>query len=333
MTEPLLEVKGLAKQFRVRSTTGAWRDLMAVDDVSFSVRPGEVVAIVGESGSGKSTTGLAALRLIEPTSGSVTFEGTDFLALSPRALRAARGSIQAIFQDPRGQLDPRVKIAETVAEPIRAQGVTDRQRIRTRVGEVLELVGLPTEFARRYPSQLSGGQRQRVGIARALAPEPKLILCDEAVSALDVSVQTQVLNVLRRLRADLGVSYMFISHGMAAVRYLADTVVVMYSGREVETSPAEEFFAGPAHPYSAALLSAVPSVDPGSGRERIVLRGEMPSPFVQRPGCVFADRCSQAQEVCRVNTPPRVTIGPGRTVSCFFPLQGAGGPTPVGHDS
>jgi oligopeptide/dipeptide ABC transporter ATP-binding protein len=322
MTESLLEVKRLAKHFRVRSTTGTWRHLRAVDDVSFSVRPGEVVAIVGESGSGKSTTGLAALRLIEPTSGSVRFEGSDFLALSPRGLRAARGRIQAVFQDPRGQLDPRVRIAETVGEPLRAQGVTDRRRIRTRVGEVLELVGLPPEFARRYPGQLSGGQRQRVGIARALAPEPKLILCDEAVSALDVSVQTQVLNVLRRLRTDLGVSYVFISHGLAAVRYLADTVVVMYCGREVETSPAGDFFSGPAHPYSAALLSAVPSVDPESFRERIVLRGEMPSPFDQPQGCVFADRCFQAQDVCRIERPPRATIGPGRTVECYFPLQG-----------
>ncbi len=322
MTEPLLEVTDLTKQFRVRSTTGAWRQLRAVDHVSLSVAPGEVVALVGESGSGKSTTGLAALRLIEPTSGSVRFDGADLLRLSARDLRRARGALQAVFQDPRGQLDPRMRIAETVAEPLRAQGITDRRRINDRVAQVLELVGLPHEFADRYPPQLSGGQRQRVGIARALAPAPKLILCDEAVSALDVSVQTQVLNVLRRLRADLGVSYLFISHGMAAVRYLADRVVVMYCGRDVETAPAADFFAAPAHPYSAALLSAVPSVDPASGRTRIVLQGEVPSPFADRLGCVFAGRCPKVQAICRVEAPPRVTVGLGRTVECHFPLTG-----------
>jgi len=317
---PLLSVEHLAREFSVADGGfGRRRTLRAVDDVSFEVDRGETVALVGESGCGKSTTGLAMLRLIEPTAGSVRFQGQDLRALSHRELRRRRADLQAVFQDPRGQLDPRLRLRDIIAEPLRAQHRPAAAR-NARVRELLDLVGLPDSFAERYPHELSGGQRQRVGIARALATEPSLIMCDEAVAALDVSVQTQVLNLLNRLQADLGVAIVFISHGMAAVRYVADRVVVMYLGRDVETAPAEEFFAAPAHPYSQALLSAVPEVDPATRRERIVLAGDVPSPFDERVGCVFASRCPQVQDICLVERPPRIAVGAGRTVDCHFPL-------------
>lgn len=308
----LLQVRDLSRVFRVGS-----RHIRAVDRVSFDVGHSETVALVGESGCGKSTTGLAALRLIEPTSGQITFDSTDLLALNRSRLRQMRAHMQIVLQDPRAQLNPRMRVADIVAEPLRAHGIGDR---RDRVREVLELVGLSAEFAERLPHQLSGGQRQRVGIARALSISPKLVVCDEAVSALDVSVQTQVLNLLRDLQDRLGVSYLFISHGMAAVRYVADRVVVMYLGQDVESAPASEFFAGPAHPYSAALLSAVPSPTVKNRRERIVLQGDVPSPFDPPSGCVFHTRCPFAQPICAEQAPPPTELSPGRRVSCHFPL-------------
>lgn len=320
MTEPLLQIQSLSRSFAVRGPGLRNLTLRAVDDVSFEVAPAKTVALVGESGCGKSTTGKAALRLIEPTSGSVHFDGVDLLTLSRRDLRRTRARMQAVFQDPRGQLDPRMLVGDSIAEGLRAHGIGDRPSRRRRVQAVLDLVGLPSQFAQRYPRELSGGQRQRVGIARAIAPEPKLILLDESVSALDVSIQTQVLNLLQSLREQLGLSYLFISHGLAAVRYVADTVVVMYLGRSVETAPAAEFFAAPAHPYSAALLSAVPRVHAPNTRQQIVLRGDVPSPFDRRVGCVFAARCPQVQQVCLIERPPAVPIGPGRSVECHFPL-------------
>jgi oligopeptide/dipeptide ABC transporter ATP-binding protein len=323
MTAPLLQIQSLSRTFIVRGPGLRNLTLRAVDDVSFEVAPAKTVALVGESGCGKSTTGKAALRLIEPTSGSVHFDGIDLLTLGRRDLRRIRARMQAVFQDPRGQLDPRMLVGDSIAEGLRAHGIGDRSSRRRRVQAVLDLVGLPSQFAQRYPRELSGGQRQRVGIARAIAPEPKLILLDESVSALDVSIQTQVLNLLQSLREQLGLSYLFISHGLAAVRYVADTVVVMYLGRSVETAPAAEFFAAPAHPYSAALLSAVPRVHASTTREQIVLRGDVPSPFDGRVGCVFAARCPLVQQVCRVERPPAVPIGPGRSVECHFPLVAA----------
>lgn len=329
MTEPLLQIQSLSRTFVVRGPGLRNLTLRAVDDVSFEVAPAKTVALVGESGCGKSTTGKAALRLIEPTSGSVHFDGIDLLTLGRQDLRRTRARMQAVFQDPRSQLDPRMLVGDSIAEGLRAHGIGDRRSRRRRVQAVLDLVGLPSQFAQRYPRELSGGQRQRVGIARAIAPEPKLILLDESVSALDVSIQTQVLNLLQSLREQLGLSYLFISHGLAAVRYVADTIVVMYLGRSVETAPAAEFFAAPAHPYSAALLSAVPRVHAPNTREQIVLRGDVPSPFDRRAGCVFAARCPQVQQVCLVERPPAVPTGPGRSVECHFPLVRPNRPSPT----
>ena len=318
----LLRVRDLSRTFRVRAGLrgGGTRQVRAVDRVSFDLGRQETVALVGESGCGKTTTGLAALRLIEPTGGRITFDSTDLMALDHGELRAMRAKMQIVLQDPRGQLDPRMRVADIVAEPLRAHRLGDRAERRERVREVLDLVGLGDRFLDRLPHQLSGGQRQRVSIARALSPRPKLVVCDEAVSALDVSVQTQVLNLLRELQAGLGVSYLFIAHGMAAVRYVADRVVVMYLGRSVESAPAEEFFAAPAHPYSAALLSAVPSPTVPAERERIVLAGDPPSPFDPPGGCVFHTRCPRAQPRCAVEEPVATDLGPGRQVACHFPL-------------
>ena len=318
----LLEVRDLSRTFKVRSgfRQGGTREVRAVDRVSFDIGRQETVALVGESGCGKTTTGLATLRLIEPTAGRITFDSTDLMALGRGELREMRAQMQMVLQDPRGQLDPRMRVADIVAEPLRAHGIGDRAARRERVRETLDLVGLGDRFLDRFPHQLSGGQRQRVGIARALSPRPKLVVCDEAVSALDVSVQTQVLNLLRELQSTLGVSYLFISHGMAAVRYVADRVVVMYLGRSVESAPAEQFFAAPAHPYSDALLSAVPSPTVPAKRERIVLAGDVPSPFDPPKGCVFHTRCPKAQPRCSIEEPLPVEITPGRQVACHYPL-------------
>jgi len=318
----LLEVRDLSRTFRVRTglRRGGNRQIRAVDRVSFDVGREETVALVGESGCGKTTTGLAALRLIEPTAGRITFDATDLRALGREQLRRMRAQMQIVLQDPRGQLDPRMRVADIVAEPLRAHGLGSRTERRERVREVLDLVGLGDQFLDRLPHQLSGGQRQRIGIARAMASRPKLIVCDEAVSALDVSVQTQVLNLLRELQQNLGVSYLFVSHGMAAVRYVADRVVVMYLGRAVESAPVDELFTTPAHPYTAALLSAVPSPTVPQQRQRIVLAGEVPSPFDPPRGCVFHTRCPHAQPRCAEEEPIPVESTPVRTVACHYPL-------------
>lgn len=319
---PLLEVANLKRTFSVASGSrfGGRQKINAIEDVSYHVDPHETVALVGESGCGKSTTGLATLRLIEPTAGTVRFEDTDFLALSGKALRAARADTQIVLQNPRSQLNPRMAIKNSIAEPLRAHHSGSRAEIKTRVLECLELVGLSRSFADRFPHQISGGQRQRVSIARAISTNPKLIVLDEAVSALDISVQTQVLNLLLDLQQRLGVSYLFISHSMATVKYLADRVVVMYLGRDVESAPAADFFESPAHPYSNALLSAVPSPRVGEKRERIILSGDVPSPFNVPSGCVFRTRCPRAQPICSTVVPERRQIAPGRTVACHFPL-------------
>lgn len=317
----LLEVRDLSRTFRVRAAPGGKRrQVHAVDAVSFDINPQQTLALVGESGCGKTTAGLAALRLIEPTSGAITFDTTDLRALDAGQLRRARSDLQIVLQDPRAQLDPRMCVADIVAEPLHAHRVGDRADRTDRVHEVLDLVGLGSAYLERRPGQLSGGQCQRVALARALAPAPKLVVCDEAVSALDASVQTQVLNLLFDIQERTGVSYLFISHNMAAVRYVAHRIVVMYLGRDVESAPSEEFFAAPAHPYSAALLSAVPRATTEPTRERITLTGEVPSPFSPPSGCVFRTRCPRAQAICTQATPPRTEIGQGRSVSCHFPL-------------
>jgi len=316
---PLLEVEGLTKHFPIRR--GLFRRLVgnvqAVTDVSFNVGAGETLAIVGESGCGKSTTGRTLLRLIEPTSGAVRLEGTDLLTLSRGELREMRRKMQIIFQDPYGSLNPRMTVREVLAEPLLLHGVATPATLRTKVAEVLELCGLSSFHAERYPHEFSGGQRQRVGIARALATRPRLIVCDEPVSALDVSVQAQIVNLLQDLQRELGVAYVFISHDLAVVRHIATRVAVMYLGRIVEEAPAAELFAAPLHPYTRSLIAAAPRPDPTAGRVRASVEGDAPSALAPPPGCAFHPRCPLAIDRCRVDLPRLREIG-GTRVACHL---------------
>ncbi|MBX6322988.1 MAG: dipeptide ABC transporter ATP-binding protein [Rhodospirillaceae bacterium] len=306
---PLLEARGLTKHFPARDRRGV---VHAVEDVSFVLRRGETLGIVGESGCGKSTLARLVLRLIEPTAGTVRFDGVDLRRLSASALRARRREMQLIFQDPYAALDPRFTIGASIAEPLAIHRIGTPQSRRAKVNELLGLVGLEPEAAGRYPHEFSGGQRQRIVIARAIALEPKLVIADEPVSALDVSIQSQILNLLADLKQRLGLSYIFISHDLAVVEHISDRVAVMYLGRIVETGPVERLFARPAHPYTQALLSAVPQPDPDRRRERIVLGGDVPSPENPPPGCPFHPRCPQAMERCRREPPPsRILEGAG----------------------
>jgi oligopeptide/dipeptide ABC transporter ATP-binding protein len=292
----------------------------AVDRVDLEVRRGECLAIVGESGSGKTTLGRCLIRLIEPTSGRVLFDGEDLLALRPGELRRRRRRFQMIFQDPYGSLDRRQKVGSIVAEPLEIHTGLGAGERRRRVDELLAAVGLDPLLAGRYPHELSGGQRQRVGIARAIAAEPDLLVADEPVSALDVSIRGQVLELLADLRRRLGLTVLLISHDMAAVERLADRVAVMYLGRVVELAPADELFRRPLHPYAVSLLSAVPVPAPGRRRERIVLKGEPPSPLAPPSGCPFHPRCPIARPRCAAETPPLAGFREeGREVACFYP--------------
>jgi oligopeptide transport system ATP-binding protein len=297
MTEPLLRVDELTKQYRVR--VGGRRSLLhAVDGVSFAIWPGETVALVGESGSGKTTTALCVLRLEEPTGGRVLFEGEDLTARSASELRRLRRRIQIVFQDPTESLNPRRSVGDTLREPIETHRLAEGAAARGRVGELLELVGLQPDHARRYPHQLSGGQRQRVCIARALATDPSLVVLDEPTSALDVSVQAQILNLLRELQREIDLTYLFITHDLGVVRHLADRVLVMYAGQIVEAAPTAELFERPLHPYTRALLDAVPVDSPVERRARAVLPGEPYSALDPAPGCRFAGRCPWAAAEC-----------------------------------
>jgi peptide/nickel transport system ATP-binding protein/oligopeptide transport system ATP-binding protein len=319
MSVPLLEAQGLVRHFVVqRSVFGTpTATVKAVDGVSFSVAAGETLALVGESGSGKSTIGRLVLRLIEPTAGAVRFEGRNVLALDERELRGFRRRAQLVFQDPYASLNPRMTIAAILAEPLALHDVVPPARRRERVYELLEMVGLEARFARRYPHEFSGGQRQRVAIARALAVEPKLIVCDEPVSALDVSVRSQVLNLLRDLQRQLGLAYIFISHDLAVVKHIADRVAVMYLGRIVEDAAAEELFRGPRHPYSRALLSAIPVPRPRARRERQILQGDVPSAIDPPAGCHLHLRCAHAVERCRIERPLLTPeAGGGHATAC-----------------
>lgn len=316
----LLEVENLTKSFSAgRDWLGRrtkW--LNAVKGVSFTLERGECLAVVGESGAGKSTVGRMVLRLIEPDSGSVTFDGIDVLATKPKQLRALRQRMQMIFQDPYSSLDPRMTIRDAVAEPLLVHTDKDRATREKEAVELLDKVGIGSRYLERYPAELSGGQLQRVAIARALTMKPSLIVCDEPVAALDVSVRAQVLNVLNDLRTRLGLSMLFISHDLAVVRNVADRVAVMYLGRIVELARSEELYRNPKHPYTKALLSAVPVPDPDRKRERIILQGDVPSPLKPPSGCPFHPRCPYAMDRCRREVPPAYDLGNGHTSACFL---------------
>ena len=305
MTE-LLRVDELAKHFPSRGGKGVLR---AVDGVSFTVKRGETLGIVGESGCGKSTLARTVLRLVEPTAGRIEFDGTDLRALDHRALRAMRREMQIVLQDPYASLDPRLKVGAIVAEPLEIHRVGDRASRKKAVLELLDTVGLEADAAERYPHEFSGGQRQRIGVARALALRPKIIIADEPVSALDVSIRSQILNLLVELKRQFSLSYIFISHDLAVVEHVSDTVAVMYLGRIVETASADDLFARPSHPYTEALLSAVPRPDVERRAGRIVLEGEMPDPESPPSGCPFHPRCPKAMDICRTTVPSERDIG------------------------
>ena len=317
----LLEVTDLVKHYRIRSggpMSRSGASLRAVDGVSFRVGAGETLGLVGESGGGKTTVGLSVLRLVRPSGGTVSFEGRDILAAGRAEMKALRQRMQIVFQDPIGALDPRKSVGDSVAEGLRIQGLAPRAEARQRAVEVLDRVGLTAAQARSLPHELSGGQLQRVGIARALVLDPRLVVCDEPVSALDVSIQAQIINLLLDLQAERGLAYLFIAHDLALVRHISDRVAVMYLGRIVESAPAGELFDSPAHPYTRALLSAVPADHPAAARQRIVLRGEIPSASAPQTGCPFAPRCPDAMAKCREETPEFREIAPSRWAACFL---------------
>ncbi|QQK76908.1 dipeptide ABC transporter ATP-binding protein [Salicibibacter cibarius] len=305
MTTPLFETKNLKKYFPVKGgvLNRKMADVKAVDDISFSINEGETLSIVGESGCGKSTTGRAILRLEEPTDGEIYFEGEDFRNLSKADLRKKRKDMQIIFQDPFASLNPRQKVKQILDEAMAIQGVVPKNDRPKRIRELMDVVGLRPQQAERYPHEFSGGQRQRIGIARALSVDPKLIVCDEAVSALDVSTQAQVLNLLRDLQKKYGLTYLFISHDLGVVRHISDRVVVMYLGKIVEIGDKKALFDEPRHPYTRALLSAIPVPDPERKSERIVLEGDVPSPLDPPSGCRFHTRCPFATDICKQEDP------------------------------
>jgi len=315
MSDLLLEARGLSKHFGAPGKRGRVR---AVDGVDISVARGETIALVGESGCGKSTTGRLLLRLIEPDGGTILYEGRDLLAEPPSRMRAIRREMQIVFQDPFASLDPRMTVGAILAEPFEIHRVGDRRSRRAQVANLLGRVGLLPEHAWRHPHEFSGGQRQRIGIARALALDPKLIVCDEPVSALDVSIQAQILNLLLDLQREHGLSYVFISHNLAVVRYVATRVAVMYLGRIVETAPRDRLFEAPLHPYTQALLSAVPDLEPESRRTRIVLTGDVPSPADPPSGCRFRTRCPKAFDRCASEEPALAEYLPGHRAACHL---------------
>ena len=319
MTEPLLEIRHLKKYFPIRGGvfSRVVANVKAVEEVSFTVKSGEVVGLVGESGSGKTTVGRALLRLIEPTSGEILFNGVDLARLPRAQVRAYRKEMQIIFQDPFASLNPRMTVGAIIGEALRIHRLAQGSARDERVAELLERVGLSPSHMRRYPHEFSGGQRQRVGIARALAVDPAFIVADEPVSALDVSIQAQVVNLLQDLKEDLGLALLFIAHDLAVVEYISDTVIVMYLGRIMEIAPAKELYANPIHPYTEALLSAIPTPDPTVKRERILLRGDIPSPIDPPSGCVFRTRCPLAVEDCKHIVPPLEEVAPGHFKACI----------------
>ncbi len=319
-SSPLLEVSNLRTYYK---TGGGWfgrgaQWLKAVDDVSFTIRRGETFGLVGESGCGKSTLGRSILRLERPQSGQILFEGEDLVTLSHKRLKRVRRDIQAIFQDPFGSLDPRMTVRQIIAEGLIVQGVLSRDERDARIEQLIDVVGLRREHLGRYPHEFSGGQRQRIGIARALALRPKFVLADEPVSALDVSVQSQVLNLLADLQREFGLTYLFIAHDLSVVEYISDRVGVMYLGRMVEFATAEQLYDDPRMPYTRALLSATPGSERTTGRKRIVLTGDVPSPVEPPSGCPFRTRCWLAEDICAAERPDLREVAPAHFAACHF---------------
>ena len=320
--ETLVKVSGLKVWFPIHA--GLFRrrvgEVKAVDDVSFDILTGETLGLVGESGCGKSTTGRAILRLIDPTDGTINVGGTEIATMDQGALRALRPAMQMVFQDPQASLNPRMTVAQIIAEPLEEHTTLSRDERLARVYELMDQVGLNRTFANRYPHAFSGGQRQRIGIARALALNPKFIVCDEPIAALDVSIQAQVVNLLEELQDRLGLTYLFISHDLSMVRHIADRVAVMYLGRIVELAERDALFENPLHPYTEALLSAVPEPDPEAetARQRIILKGDVPSPANPPKGCNFCTRCPKVMDRCKVEKPAFREVAPGRMVACFL---------------
>ena len=322
---PLIEARGLRKHFERPRRFLAERapPLRAVDGIDLFIQAGETLGLVGESGCGKSTTGRLLLRLIEPSGGSILHHGEDVTQLGVAAMRSKRRAMQIVFQDPYGSLNPRMRVEDIITEPLVIHSVGDAASRARRVQQLLELVSLPTSALARYPHEFSGGQRQRIGIARALALEPEFIVADEAVSALDVSVQAQVINLMRELQRDLKLTYLFISHNLAVVRNISDRVAVMYLGRIVEVARSDALFARPLHPYTQSLLAALPSDHPSQRRTRVIIRGDMPDPKTVGVGCRFASRCPHVQPRCQTDDPALTTLSSGHQVACLRVADGS----------
>jgi len=320
MADSLLQVKNLVKYFPIKKgvfkRTVGW--IKAVDDISFEVYEGETVGLVGESGCGKTTTALTILRLEEPTKGQVIFDGRDITKMKKSDMRKERKSMQIIFQDPYSSLDPRMKIKDIIAEGMLTHNILNGRERYKRVGELLERVGIPAEYMDRFPHEFSGGQRQRIGIARALALEPKIIMCDEAVSALDVSIRSQIINLLKDLQDEYNLTYLFVAHDLSVIKYISDRVVVMYLGKIVEIANKKEFFINTLHPYAQALISAVPVPNPDYKKDRIILKGDVPSPANPPKGCRFHPRCSKAMKICSKIEPELVEAKKEHFVACHL---------------
>lgn len=320
MDTPLIEVENLKKHYPVRS--GLWgrvrASVKAVDGVSLKIMEGETLGVVGESGCGKTTLGRLLLRLVEATEGRVVYQGRDVLNVGNRQMRELRRSMQIIFQDPYSSLNPRMTVGGIIGEALKIHELVPPERIDARVAELMEQVGLQPSYARRYPHEFSGGQRQRIGIARALAVEPKFIVADEPVSALDVSIQAQIINLLQDLQRDLGLTYLFIAHDLSVVRHISDRIAVMYLGRIVELADRDELYAHPSHPYTKALLSAVPVPEPGASTQRVVLEGDVPNPASVPSGCPFHPRCPEKRDRCTQTVPQLVDLGNGHQTACLL---------------